>query len=144
MSGATVQTVPTVQFKTAALNLQVTPRITSANTVILEVDVDNGSRGAAVNQFNTNIAINTQRAQTTVLVGDGATTVIGGIQVTVDSDSEERTPGLWRLPWIGRLFRATSKTSTQDEIVIFITPRIIRMPATAPAGAAVPPPGQQQ
>jgi type II secretory pathway component GspD/PulD (secretin) len=62
----------------------------------------------------------------------------------VDSDSEERTPGLWRLPWIGRLFRATSKTSTQDEIVIFITPRIIRMPATAPAGAAVPPPGQQQ
>jgi type IV pilus assembly protein PilQ len=136
--------VPTVQFKTAALNLQVTPRITSANTVILEVDVDNGSRGAAVNQFNTNIAINTQRAQTTVLVGDGATTVIGGIQVTVDSDSEERTPGLWRLPWIGRLFRATSKTSTQDEIVIFITPRIIRMPATAPAGAAVPPPGQQQ
>ncbi len=144
VSGATVQTVPTVQFKTAALNLQVTPRITSANTVILEVDVDNGSRGAAVNQFNTNIAINTQRAQTTVLVGDGATTVIGGIQVTVDSDSEERTPGLWRLPWIGRLFRATSKTSTQDEIVIFITPRIIRMPATAPAGAAVPPPGQQQ
>ena len=142
--GATVQTVPTVQFKTAALNLLVTPRITSANTVILEVDVDNGSRGAPVNEFNTNIAINTQRAQTTVLVGDGATTVIGGIQVTEDSTTETRTPGLWRLPWIGRLFRSTSTRNTQDEIVIFITPRIIRMPALAPDGAAVRPPGQQQ
>lgn len=144
VGGATVQTVPTVQFKTAALNLQVTPRITSANTVILEVDVDNGSRGAAVNEFNTNIAINTQRAQTTVLVADGATTVIGGIQVAEEGETETRTPGLWRLPWVGRLFRSTSKTNTQDEIVIFITPRIIRMPATAPTAPAVPPQGPQE
>lgn len=134
--------VPTVQFRTAALNLSVTPRITAANTVILEVDVDNGSPGEE--QPNGNIAINTQRAQTTVLVADGATTVIGGIQGTHGTDANRRVPGLWKLPWLGRLFRNDLRSEATEEILIFITPRIIRMPAAGvPPPAAVPAATQQ-
>ena len=134
--------MPTVQFRTAALNLSVTPRITGANTVILEVDVDNGSPGEE--QANGNIAINTQRAQTTVLVADGATTVIGGIQGSQNVDADRRVPGLWRLPWLGRLFRNENRAERTEEILVFITPRIIRMPASGvPATGAVPPSPQQ-
>jgi type IV pilus assembly protein PilQ len=126
--------VPTVQFRTAALVLTVTPRITNANTVILEVDVDNGSPGQV--QVNGNRAINTQRAQTTVLVADGATTVIGGIQGSENFDTARRVPGLWKLPWLGHLFRYDSKEETTEEILIFITPRILRVPAPAAPAAA--------
>ena len=130
--------VPTVQFRTAALVLTVTPRITNANTVILEVDVDNGSPGET--QVNGNRAINTQRAQTTVLVADGATTVIGGIQGSEAFDSTRRVPGLWKVPWLGRLFRNDRDVETTEEILIFITPRIIRMPAqVAPAAPTAAP-----
>jgi type IV pilus assembly protein PilQ len=126
--------VPTVQFRTAALVLTVTPRITNANTVILEVDVDNGSPGEE--QVNGNRAINTQRAQTTVLVADGATTVIGGIQGSENFNIERRVPGLWKLPWLGHLFRYDNKEENTEEILIFITPRILRVPA--PAAPAMP------
>ena len=127
--------VPTVQFRTAALVLNVTPHITGADTVILEVDVDNGSPGEV--QANGNVAINTQRAQTTVLVVDGATTVIGGIQTAREADTNRRTPGLWRLPWVGHLFRYDGKVDDAEELLIFITPRIVRMPVVgAPAAPA--------
>src|SRR5690606_4431301 len=72
-----LQPIPQVQFKNAALTLSVTPQITAADTVILDVDVDNGSPGTP--QPNGNISINTQRVQTRVLVADGGTTIIGGI-----------------------------------------------------------------
>lgn len=134
--------VPTVQFRTAALNLSVTPRITGANTVILEVDVDNGSPGEE--QANGNIAINTQRAQTTVLVADGATTVIGGIQGSQDVDASRRVPGLWRLPWLGRLFRNENRSERTEEILVFITPRIIRMPVPGVTATGAVPPSPQQ
>jgi type IV pilus assembly protein PilQ len=139
--------IPTVQFRTAALTLAVTPRVTAANTVILEVDVDNGSPGQV--EENGNRAINTQRAQTTVLVADGATTVIGGIQGSEEFDTERRTPGLWRLPFIGGLFKDTEHDATNEELLIFITPRIIRMPGqqtatTASAGMAAPVPQPEQ
>ena len=74
-----------MQFKTAALTLTVPPRITASGTVILEVDVDNGSRGTV--QANGNISINTQRVQTTVLVKDQGTTVIGGIYETLETNN---------------------------------------------------------
>jgi type IV pilus assembly protein PilQ len=124
--GATIITpIPTVQFKTAALTLAVTPRITNANTVILEVDVDNGSPGQP--EENGNRAINTQRAQTTVLVLDGATTVIGGIQATSEFNAQDKVPALHRLPVVGRLFRNDLHSVNEEEILIFITPKIIRV-----------------
>jgi type IV pilus assembly protein PilQ len=119
-----IQPVPQVQFKTAALTLNVTPRITEANTVILDVDVDNGSPGQV--ELNGNRSINTQRVTTRVLVADQGTTVIGGINEAVTQFTEDRTPGLHRVPLIGRLFRRDTTTDDEGELLIFITPRIVR------------------
>ncbi|BCS33856.1 hypothetical protein TBR22_A30840 [Luteitalea sp. TBR-22] len=119
-----IQPVPQVQFKTAALTLNVTPRITEANTVILDVDVDNGSPGQV--EANGNRSINTQRVTTRVLVADQGTTVIGGINEAVTQFTEDRTPGLYKVPLIGRLFRRDSSTDDEGELLIFITPRILR------------------
>jgi type IV pilus assembly protein PilQ len=119
-----IQPIPQVQFKTAALLLNVTPRISASGTVILEVDVDNGSRGTA--EANGNVSINTQRVQTTVLVKDQATTVIGGIYETFEARSEDRTPGLYKVPFIGRLFKRNTLDQTEGELLIFITPRILK------------------
>ncbi len=98
-----VQQVPQVSFKVAALTLAVLPRISASGTVILEVDVDNGSRG--FEQRNGNVSINTQRVQTTVLVKDQGTTVIGGIYETLETNINNRTPGLSRVPFIGNFFK---------------------------------------
>jgi type IV pilus assembly protein PilQ len=119
------QPIPTVQFKTAALTLEVTPRITPSDTVLLDVDVDNGSPGAT--QANGNVAINTQRASTRVLVKDGATTVIGGIYSSQTNHTDERTPGLGSVPLLRWLFKNQSINDTDQELLIFITPRIIRV-----------------
>jgi type IV pilus assembly protein PilQ len=119
-----IQPMPTVQFKTAALTLEVTPRITPADTILLEVDVDNGSPGET--QANGNIAINTQRAQTKVLVQNGATTVIGGIYSSEEYRSDGNTPGLSKIPLLGWLFKRQAIRETDGELLIFITPRVIR------------------
>jgi len=119
-----IQPVPQVQFKTAALTLSVTPRITEANTVILDVDVDNGSPGQV--EANGNRSINTQRVTTRVLVADQGTTVIGGINEAVTQFTEDRTPGLHRVPLLGRLFRRDTTSDDEGELLIFITPRIVR------------------
>jgi type IV pilus assembly protein PilQ len=118
------QPMPTVQFKTAALTLEVTPRITPADTILLEVDVDNGSPGEV--QANGNVSINTQRAQTRVLVQNGATTVIGGIYSSQENRTDRRTPGLGRIPLLRWLFKTETINDTNEELLIFITPRIIK------------------
>ncbi len=118
------QPLPTVQFKTAALTLEVTPRITPADTVLLEVDVDNGSPGET--QANGNVSINTQRAQTKVLVQNGATTVIGGIYSSQENRTDRRTPGLGRIPLLRWLFKTEVTSDSNEELLIFITPRIIK------------------
>lgn len=119
-----VQQVPQVSFKVAALTLAVLPRISASGTVILEVDVDNGSRG--FEQRNGNVSINTQRVQTTVLVKDQGTTVIGGIYETLETNIQNRTPGLSRVPFIGNFFKRSNTTSNEGELLVFITPRILK------------------
>jgi type IV pilus assembly protein PilQ len=120
-----IQPMPTVQFKTAALTLQVTPRITNSDTIMLDVDVDNGSPGET--QANGNVSINTQRAQTKVLVQNGATTVIGGIYGVQENRVETRTPGLGKIPFLRWLFKNDSIKDSNEELLIFITPRVIRL-----------------
>ena len=119
-----IQQVPQVSFKIAALTLAVLPRISASGTVILEVDVDNGSRGTV--QANGNISVNTQRVQTTVLVKDQGTTVIGGIYETLETRSQDRTPGLSRVPFIGSFFKRNTSSSNEGELLVFITPRILK------------------
>jgi len=115
----------TVQFKDAALKLTVTPHITGANTVIMDVVLENGFPDFS-HTVAGNPSISTQKATTRVLVSDSVTTVIGGIVVNKDSSTKDSTPGVSKIPLIGLLFRHTATSASGQEIVIFITPRIIR------------------
>jgi len=115
----------TVQFKDAALKLSVTPQITGANTVIMSVALENATPDFS-RAVNGNPAIRTDRATTEVQVPDGVTTVIGGILQTTEQSSEDRTPGLSRVPLLGWLFSRDDQSATTQELLIFITPRIIR------------------
>jgi type IV pilus assembly protein PilQ len=114
---------PTTTFKEAALTLKVTPQITSANTVIMHVTIENSTPGVSV---GSNLSINTQRAITRVQVSDGMTTVMGGIFVSTETSSNDRTPVLHRIPLLGWLFRRESSADDSRELLIFITPRIVR------------------
>jgi len=115
----------TVTFKDAVLKLIVTPQITSANTVIMLIELENATPDFS-RQVNGIPPIDTQRAKTQVQVNDGATTVIGGIFVSREQLSTERTPGLYRIPLIGWLFKRDSTQDESRELLIFITPRILR------------------
>jgi type IV pilus secretin PilQ/predicted competence protein len=121
----TANNTVTVQFKDAVLTLRVTPQITEAGTVILSLEVENNSPDFA-NRVNGIPPINTQSAKTQVLVRDGATAVIGGIYQSNEQTVQERTPVLGSLPIVGLLFRNRSVTSTNNELLLFITPRIIK------------------
>ncbi len=116
----------TVTFKDAALTLRVTPQITAADTVIMRIAVENASPDFS-RQINNIPPIDTQRANTQVLVSNGETTVIGGIYVSREQQSQDRTPGLYRLPLLGWLFKRDNVTDESRELLIFITPRIIRL-----------------
>ncbi len=115
----------TVTFKDAALKLTVTPQITAANTVIMKVNLENAQAdfGRSVNGIP---PIDTQRANTTVLVGDGQTTVIGGIYFSSQEARESRTPVLHKVPLLGWLFKDDLTNNQNNELLIFITPRIIK------------------
>src|SRR5439155_22843547 len=115
----------TVQFKDAALILKVTPQITASNTVIMKVSLENGQADftKAVNGIP---PINTQAATTSVQVNDGQTTVIGGIYLSNEQYQTDRTPGLGRIPILNWLFKRDNAIDNSSELLIFITPRIIK------------------
>jgi len=116
----------TIEFKDAALKLLVTPRITGANTVIMDVELENASPGERVRDIP---SIDTQRAKTSVQVSDGATTIIGGILLSREQSTQDRTPVLHRLPLLGWLFKRDDHSDQSRELIIFITPRIVRSPS---------------
>jgi type IV pilus assembly protein PilQ len=115
----------TVSFKDAVLLLKVTPQITSANTVIMQITIENASPDFS-RSVNNIPPIDTQRAITQVQVNDGATTVIGGIFVSREQSSNNRVPLLHRIPLLGWLFKRDSVSDESRELLIFITPRIMR------------------
>jgi type IV pilus assembly protein PilQ len=115
----------TVSFKDAALTLKVTPQITSANTVIMLIAVENATPDFS-RQVNNIPPINTQRANTQVLVSDGQTTVIGGIYVSNSTNTTDKTPGLGNVPLLKWLFKRDTVNESNTELLIFITPRIIK------------------
>ena len=114
----------TVRFEDAALVMRVQPRITAAGTVIMQLEIENdfADFGRAVGGIP---PIVTQRARTTVQVVSGETTVIGGIFEHERSTSRSRVPGLHRVPLLGWLFRSRAERDSTDELLIFLTPRIV-------------------
>ena len=114
----------TVRFDDAALVMRVEPRITAADTVIMELEIENdfADFGRAVGGIP---PIVTQRARTTVQVASGETTVIGGIFEHERSAARSRVPVLHRIPLLGWLFRSRAERDSTDELLIFLTPRIV-------------------
>ncbi len=113
-----------VQFVAASLELKVTPHITSEGTIFLDIDLKNDRPDFAA-QVDGNPSITTKAVKTRVLVPDGDTTVLGGVYATTETWAQARVPGLGSIPIIGLLFKNSSKERSQNEMLVFITPRII-------------------
>src|SRR6266403_1709151 len=122
-SGAT-----TIQFKKAVLSLKVKPQITPDNRIILDLDVHKDSVGTViVTSSGVNVpSIDTRSIITQVLVNDGQTVVLGGILETNQRQDETKVPYLGDVPVLGHLFKNTSHKDNKDELMIFITPKIVR------------------
>jgi type IV pilus assembly protein PilQ len=122
-SGAT-----TTQFKDAVLKLKVTPLITPDNRVILDLDVSDDSVGQQVTSATGGSvpSIDTRQIITQVLVNDGQTVVLGGILETTKSKAANKVPFLADIPVLGYLFRSTTDINNKTELLIFITPKILR------------------
>jgi type IV pilus assembly protein PilQ len=122
-SGAT-----TVQFKNAVLSLKVTPLVTPDNRVILDIDVADDTVGANVStaQGGSVPSIDTREITTQVLVNDGQTVVLGGILETVKTKSANKVPLLGDIPVLGNLFKSTINVNNKTELLIFLTPKILR------------------
>ncbi len=122
-SGAT-----TTQFKKAVLSLKVTPQITPDNRVILDLTVSKDSVGQLVASATGGFvpSIDTREIVTQVLVNDGQTVVLGGILETELRESEKKVPLLGDVPVLGYLFKTKGRVDNKNELLIFVTPRILR------------------
>lgn len=116
-SGATA-----VQFKAAALRLEVTPQITPEGNVTLDLDVSKDSRGETTTAGPT---INTKHVKTQVLVENGGTVVIGGIFTQDEREDTNKIPFLGDIPVLGNLFKNTVRYNNRTELLVFITPKIV-------------------
>ena len=116
---------PTVTYVDAFLRLTVTPQITSENTIFLNVDVENTTPNFG-QEVQGNPELITQQATTQVLVTDGGTVVIGGVIQTQNSINITQVPLLGSLPFLGNLFKHTQVNTQNQELIFFITPRIIQ------------------
>jgi len=116
---------PTVTYVDAFLRLTVTPQITSENTIFLNVDVENTTPNFG-QEVQGNPELITQQATTQVLVTDGGTVVIGGVIQTQNSINITQVPLLGNIPYLGNLFRHTQVNTSNQELIFFITPRIIQ------------------
>lgn len=117
-SGAT-----SVSFKKAVLSLRVTPQITPDDRILLDLQVNQDTRGSP--EVLGVPPINTRSVTTQVLVDNGETVVLGGIYTQSDRQQQERVPFFGDLPYLGFLFRNTSVDSQRTELLIFVTPKIL-------------------
>jgi type IV pilus assembly protein PilQ len=121
----TINNTISVQFIDAVLKLEVTPQITSEGTVYMDVLVENTQINAGIPRVQGVPALDTQSAETKVLVADGGTVVIGGIIVSQQRVDVSEVPLLGTLPIIGHLFKRNNISVTSQELLFFLTPRII-------------------
>ena len=117
-SGATV-----IVFKPAVLKLEVTPQITPDDRILMDLNINKDAVGQL---FNNIPSIDTNAVETQVLVNNGETIVLGGVFESEDVTQVDKTPFFGDLPVIGRLFRRTTHTEDKSELLIFITPRLVK------------------
>ncbi|MGN6228063.1 MAG: type IV pilus secretin PilQ [Dyella sp.] len=126
-SGAAGSGTATVQFKDAVLELKVTPTITADNRVYLKINVKKDALAKFIDAPGSGQVpqIDTRELNTSVLVDNGQTVVLGGIYEITKQNSVTKVPGLGDIPGIGVLFRKTSRQNDKAELLIFVTPRIL-------------------
>jgi type IV pilus assembly protein PilQ len=118
----------TVQYVNATLQLNVTPQVTAEGTVMMDIQIQKREPQLAfLVPGATNAPISTKEASTRLLVRDGGTAVIGGIYRVSTDQGEDRVPGLSNIPIIGHLFKNRSRREENEELLIFITPRVIKI-----------------
>jgi type IV pilus assembly protein PilQ len=117
-----------VQFVNATLRLNVVPHVTAEGTILMDIQIQKREpQFALVVQGATNAPIATREAQTRVIVRDGGTAVIGGIYSVSNNYNEDRVPGLANIPILGHLFKNRNRSNQNQELLIFITPRVIQL-----------------
>jgi len=125
-----------IEWKKASLILEVTPHVIDGSSLKLQIKTTKDEIDFS-NAVNGNPAIITKRAETNVILENGQTTVIGGLSKQTGSDSEGGIPGLKDAPLLGNLFRTEGGTKNKEEILIFITPRILK--SRSPEAVGSPP-----
>lgn len=121
----TINNTISVQFIDAVLQLEVTPQITAEGTIFMDVLVENTQIDQGIPRVQGIPALDTQSAQTKVTVADGGTVVIGGIIVSTQNTNIQEVPIVGSLPLIGNLFKRTNVTIQSQELLFFLTPRIL-------------------
>jgi type IV pilus assembly protein PilQ len=121
----TINNTISVQYVDAVLRLQVTPQITADGNVFMDVVVENTQIDNGIPLVNGIPALDTQSAKTKVLVGDGGTVVIGGVMVSQQQTNVFQVPLLGNVPIIGHLFKETSVKVQSQELLFFLTPRLL-------------------
>jgi len=117
----------TVQYIDATLNLEVTPQITAEGTINLDVNIRKQEPELAFAVLGgQNAPIFTREAKTQLLIRDGGTAVIGGIYQINEQSQQQGVPGLSKIPILGWLFKSREENTSHDELLIFITPRIVK------------------
>jgi type IV pilus assembly protein PilQ len=112
----------TISFKEATLSLSVTPQITPDNKIIMDLEVKKDRVGQI---FAGVPSIDTQRVQTQVLVSNGETAVLGGIYEQTERNDVDKVPFFGDLPFIGNVFKRTTRSNEKTELLIFITPKVL-------------------
>ena len=122
----TINNTISVQYIDVVLRLTVTPQITADGTIFLKTDIENTSIDPGISVVPGQFALDTQAAQTQVLVSNGGTVFFGGVVANINRVAEEQVPLLGSVPLVGNLFKHKATTSTTNELLFFITPRIVQ------------------
>ena len=127
--GSAGQSTANVQFKEVLLELKVTPTITSDNRVFLNMNVkkDEVDQYITLEGYGTVPSINRREINTAVLVEDGQTVVIGGVYEFADRSSISKVPFLGDVPFLGNLFKKRGRSKDKAELLVFVTPKILRV-----------------
>jgi len=120
-----------LEFIDAVLSLIVTPHITADESIIMEIEVTRNAPDDSVSTPTGSPAIAKNVAETETLVKDGQTLVLGGIYTIIKTERQSRVPYLHRLPVIGNMFKSNEVTDSRKELLVFVTPRIVRLPEMA-------------
>ena len=121
----TVNNTVSVQFQNVTLSMTVTPQITNDGNIFMDIDVTNATIDPGIPRINGTPALDTQEANTSVMVQDGGTVVFGGVVQNSNNLSVQQVPILGSIPILGNLFKSTSVSTTTTELIFFVTPKIL-------------------